>query len=115
MKLIKEDTNLNQIRKKNKKLKESVEFIDDFILNEINEYLDNYEIFSQYLWEYIDDRIKVVINNTKDMAVRDRSETIGKHLVRTLSALEDIGFNTWQFIDTKILEGNIIDRLESKS
>ena len=49
MKLIKEDANLNQIRKKNKKLKESVEFIDDFILNEINEYLDNYEIFSQYL------------------------------------------------------------------
>ena len=115
MKLIKEDTNLNQIRKKNKKLKESVEFIDDFILNEINECLDNYEIFSQYLWEYIDDRIKVVINNTKDMAVRDRSDTIGKHLVRTLNALEDIGFNTCQFIDTKILEGNIMDRLESKS
>ena len=115
MKLIKEDTILNQIRKKNKKLKESVEFIDDFILNEINEYLDSYEIFSQYLWEYIDDRIKVVINNTKDMAVRDRSDTIGKHLVRTLNVLEDIGFNTCQFIDTKILEGNIMDRLESKS
>lgn len=49
MKLIKEDTNLNQIRKKNKTLQESVEVIDDFILNEINEYLDNYEIFDQYL------------------------------------------------------------------
>ena len=114
MKLIKEDANLNQIRKKNKKLKESLEFIDDFILNEINEYLDNYEIFSQYLWEYIDDRIKVVINNTKDMAVRDRSETIGRHLVRTLNALEDIGFNTCQFIDTQIFENNIVNKIDTK-
>lgn len=55
MKLIKEDTNVYQIRKKNKALKESVEFTDDFILCEVNEYLDNYEIFFQYLniWQNI--------------------------------------------------------------
>ena len=110
MKLIKEDTNLNQIRKKNKTLQESVEVIDDFILNEINEYLDNYEIFDQYLWEYISDRIKVVTNTTTDMVARDRSETIGRHLVKTLNALEDIGFNTCEFIDTKIFERNMMDR-----
>lgn len=113
MKLIKEDKNVLKFRKGEKTLKESVEIIDDFILNEINEYLDNYEIFDQYLWEYIDDRIKVVTNTTTNMAARDRSETIGRHLVRTLNALEDIGLNTCQFIDTKILEGNI-DKLESK-
>lgn len=46
------------------------------------------------------------------MVARDRSETIGRHLVRTLNALEDIGFNTCEFIDTKILEGNVMDRRE---
>lgn len=114
MKLIKEDTNVNQIRKKNKALKESVEFTDDFILCEINEYLDNYEIFFQYLAEYISDRFKVITDSTVDMAAIDRSETIGRHLVRTLNALEDIGFNTCQFIDLKILEGNMINKIEAK-
>ena len=115
MKLIKEDKNVLKFRKGKKTLKESVEIIDDFILNKINEYLDNNEIFYQYLWECIDDRIKVVANTTTNMAARDRSETIGRHLVRTLNALEDIGFNTCQFIDLKTLEDNIMNRLESKS
>ena len=114
MKLIKEDTNVNQIRKKNKALKESVEFTDDFILCEINEYLDNYEIFFQYLAEYISDRCKVITDNTVDMATIDRSEAIGRHLVRTLNALEDIGFNTCEFIDLKILESNIKNRQIAK-
>ena len=48
------------------------------------------------------------------MVARDRSETIGRYLVRTLNALEDIGFNTCQIIDTKIFEGNVMDKLESK-
>ena len=112
MKLIKEDKNVIKFRREKKTLKESIGLIDDFILNEINEYLDNYELFSQYLWEYIENRIKVVTNTTTDIAARDKSETIGRHLVRTLNALEDIGFNTCEFIDTKILEGNIMDRLE---
>lgn len=49
MKLIKEDKNAIKFRKEKKTLKESIGLIDDFILNEINEYLDNYELFSQYL------------------------------------------------------------------
>lgn len=114
MKLIKEDTNVNQIRKKNRVLKESVAFTDDFILCEINEYLDNYEIFFQYLAEYISDRFKLITDNAVDMVAKNRSENIGRHLVRTLNALEDIGFNTCEFIDTKILESNI-NRLEAKS
>ena len=48
------------------------------------------------------------------MAVRDRSETIGRHLVRTLNALEDIGFNTCQFIDTQIFENNIVNKIDTK-
>ena len=72
-------------------------------------------IFLQYLAEYISDRFKVIIDSTVDMVATDGSETIGKHLVRTLNALEDIGFNTCQFIDLKTLEDNIMNRLEKKS
>lgn len=105
MKFIKENTNANQIKKKNKELKESLPFKDDCILNEIEECLDSYEILTTYLTEYISDRVKVLSDNSFDMAALDRSEVIGQYLVRAVNAIEDICFNACEFIDLKAEQG----------
>lgn len=95
MKLIKEET----LKSRNKILIESTQDKDDIVLNKINEYLDRYDTFLDYLKEYIDNRKFVMSASTLDLVAIDRTNVIGEHLIKSLDAKMNINDNLLEFMD----------------
>lgn len=101
MKFIKEET----LKSRNKILRESTQVKDDIVLNKISEYLIKHDTFLDYLKEYTDNRMFVMNDSTLDVVAIDRTNVIGKHLIKSLDAKMNINENLLEFME---LYSNII-------
>ena len=96
MKFLKEQTR----KQKAKKLKECVGQVDDFIFEQISTYLNNWEVFLDFLDIYINERDKILQSNSVNNREFGRNEELGKYLLHSLKIIS-------------IIQGDACDRIDA--
>lgn len=112
MKFIKEGSKASYRKNKTKTLKENAEKVEDFILEQIAEYLVHFDVFLVCLDEYVDDRLNIVHSGTVDTGKLNRSEEIGKYLLHSLKTLDDIQFDACEALDCINENKDVLDNIK---
>ena len=96
MKFLKEQTR-NQ---KSKALNESIGKFEDFIFEQISTYLDNLDVFLDFLEIYTNEREKILQSNSFNNREFGRNEELGKYLLHSLKIIS-------------IIQGDACDRIDA--